>query len=386
MSRQLVVLGEDWGAHPSSTQHLIRRLLPDYRVLWVNSIGLRAPGWRDLGRIGRKLGAASTRSAPQAIPEGLEVLAPLALPWHDQAWARRINGPWLASQIRRRAPWLEDPLLWLSLPSGIALAGHLAERALIYYCGDDFGALAGVDHAMARECEQELVARARLIIAASPALAARFPAHKTRLLPHGVDLDRFSTGGQRPADLPRGRPIAGFYGSLSSWIDVPLLAETARALPHWDLVLIGPHQCDLGALSGIANVHLLGPRPHAHLPAYLHHWQVSLLPFRDTPQIRACNPLKLREYLAAGKPVVSTDFPALDGYRERVVVAERTAEGLAEAITRAALDAPKGPWLERETWSALTQHPGRQLRRQQVSGECWGQRGETLRCWLHSLG
>ncbi|WP_368163476.1 glycosyltransferase [Aeromonas sp. R6-2] len=385
MSRQLVVLGEDWGAHPSSTQHLIRRLLPDYRVLWVNSIGLRTPGWRDLGRIGRKFCAATTDASPAATPPGMEVLSPLALPWHGQEWVRRVNGPWLARQIRRRAPWLERPLLWLSLPSAIALAGHLGEQAIIYYCGDDFGALEGVDHAMARECEQALVARASLIIAASPALAECFPAHKTRLLPHGVDLDRFSAGGQRPADLPRGRPIAGFYGSLSSWIDLPLLAETARALPHWDLVLIGPHHCDLGALRGIANIHLLGPRPHAQLPAYLHHWQVSLLPFRDTPQIRTCNPLKLREYLAAGKPVVSTDFPALDGYREQVVVAERTPQGLAKAITRAALDAPQGPWLEADTWSVLTAHGGRSLRRQQVSDEGWTQRGETLKCWLHSL-
>lgn len=199
MSRQLVVLGEDWGAHPSSTQHLIRRLLPDYRVLWVNSIGLRAPGWRDLGRIGRKLCAATTDASSVTPPPGMEVLSPLALPWHGQEWVRRVNGPWLARQIRRRAPWLERPLLWLSLPSAIALAGHLGEQAIIYYCGDDFGALEGVDHAMARECEQALVARA------SPALAERFPAHKTRLLPHGVDLDRFSAGGQRPADLPHRR-------------------------------------------------------------------------------------------------------------------------------------------------------------------------------------
>lgn len=390
---QLVVLGEDWGQHPSSTQHLIKRLLPDYRVLWVNSIGLRRPrlNVRDLGRLGRKLGAVLRRPAKERAPALTpqeeptpQVMPPLALPLPGSPLAGRINGHWLAAQIRRQLPELDRPLLWISLPSAVDLVGKLGERAVIYYCGDDFSALAGVDHEAIARCEARLVEKADLILAASPALASRFPPHKTRLLSHGVDLGLFMPPQPRPADLPSGRPIAGFYGSLSDWIDVPLLADTARALPHWDLVLIGPRQTDLSPLAGLPNVHLLGPRPHHTLAAYAQHWQVSLLPFVDNAQIRACNPLKLREYLATGRPVVSTDFPALDGYRALVHL-PRPGDSLAQAIQRAALDAPAQDWFQRYEWEALTCHEGKAQRQQAVAQQSWDHRADELKTWLAGL-
>lgn len=390
---QLVVLGEDWGLHPSSTQHLIKRLLPDYQVLWVNSIGLRRPRFnlRDLGRLGRKLGAVLRRPArPLAASDtsptehGPTVLPPLALPLPGSLLAGRINGHWLAAQIRRTLPELDKPLLWISLPSAVDLVGKLGERAVIYYCGDDFSALAGVDHQAIARCEARLVEKADLILAASPALANRFPPHKTRLLSHGVDLGLFMPPLPRPADLPSGRPIAGFYGSLSSWIDIPLLADTARALPHWDLVLIGPHQTDLSPLASLPNVHLLGPRPHHTLAAYAQHWQVSLLPFVDNAQIRACNPLKLREYLAAGRPIVSTDFPALDGYRELVHL-PGPGDHLAQAIQHAALDAAAPDWFMRYEWDTLTRSEGRTMRQQAIALQSWDHKADELKSWLLEL-
>ncbi|WP_425933827.1 glycosyltransferase [Aeromonas rivipollensis] len=395
---QLVVLGEDWGQHPSSTQHLIKRLLPDYQVLWVNSIGLRRPRFnlRDITRIVRKLGAVVHRTAPasQLAPsqdqnqvqaqQTPEILPPLALPLPGSRLAGKINGHWLAAQIRRQLPELARPLLWISLPSAVDLIGKLEERAVIYYCGDDFSALAGVDHQAIARCEARLVEKADLILAASPALASRFPPHKTRLLSHGVDLDLFMPPRERPADLPSGRPIAGFYGSLSDWIDIPLLAETATALPHWDLVLIGPVQTDISPLRGIPNIHLLGPRPHHTLAAYAQHWQVSLLPFVDNAQIRACNPLKLREYLATGRPIVSTDFPALDGYRDKIQL-PLGGESLAQAINRAAFDQPNPGWFQESGWEGLTRSEGRHTRQQQVALQSWDHKAAELSNWLKGL-
>ncbi|WP_279467251.1 hypothetical protein [Aeromonas veronii] len=181
---QLVVLGEDWGQHPSSTQHLIKRLLPDYQVLWVNSIGMRCPRFtlHDLTRIVRKLGAvlrgarhAGSQSVAPSEVRSPRVLPPLALPLPGSRLAGKINGHWLATQIRRQLPELDRPLLWISLPSAVDLIGKLDERAVIYYCGDDFSALAGVDHQAIAHCEARLVEKADLILATSPALASRFP-------------------------------------------------------------------------------------------------------------------------------------------------------------------------------------------------------------------
>ncbi|HEY5789985.1 MAG TPA: glycosyltransferase, partial [Gammaproteobacteria bacterium] len=265
-----------------------------------------------------------------------QVVAPRAVPLPGNPLARALNRRLFRGLLARATAraGIRRPILWLSLPTAVDAIGAAGERAVVYYCGDDFGALAGVDHAPVARLEAELVARADLVLAASQALAARFPPHKTRLLEHGADVGLFSTPVPRAADLPNDGPVAGFYGSLSDWLDLELLAGAARLLPDWRFVLVGPQRTDLGALAGLANVQLLGPRPHQALPAYAQHWDAALLPFRDTAQIRACNPLKLREYLAAGQPVVSTEFPALDGYRDLVQAVATPAE-LAAALQAA---------------------------------------------------
>jgi glycosyltransferase involved in cell wall biosynthesis len=364
MSRDLVVFGEDWGAHPSSTQHIVRRLAADRRVMWVNSIGLRRPRLdaRDLGRLARKASALVSGQGGQssehaARPDTLCVVSPFAAPFPGSALADTFNRCVLGAQLRRAAErqGFRDPLLWTSLPTAAPLLGALGERGVVYYCGDDFGALAGVDHAPVLRMERDLVERADLVLAASEQLAARFPGHKTQLAPHGVDLDLFARPTPAPDDLPKGKPIAGFYGSLADWIDVDMLANAARIMPDWNFVLIGPAQTDISSLHGLPNVHLMGPRAHAELPGYCQNWTVSLLPFRDNAQIRACNPLKLREYLAAGTPVATTLFPALVPYEALVSVAYSPcafADSIRAAAGDTARNADRRARVADESWSA----------------------------------
>lgn len=338
----MVVFGEDWGRHPSSTQHLIRRLAADRKIVWVNSIGLRRPRptARDLLRVIDKLlvrpRATATALAP---PASVSILPPLAVSWPGSSIAAALNRRLLGRQVRcaMKRRKVRSPILWTSLPSAAPLIGSLDERAVVYYCGDDFGSLAGVDHEPVRAMERELVGRADLIVAASEELAQRFPRERTLLLPHGTDLDLFQHPAPRAADLPSDRPIAGFYGSLSAWIDVELIADVAAGMPDWMFAFIGEIRTDVGALRKLPNVRLYGQRAHHELPSYVQHWTVSLLPFRDCPQIRACNPLKLREYLAAGTPIASTPFPALAPFDGLIEVA-CSAELYADAIRRARAD------------------------------------------------
>ncbi len=367
MISDLIVFGEDWGGHPSSTQHIIGHLAATRRVLWVNSIGLRQPRFTlaDARRVAGKLKTAflppkqpKTAASLHAVAPGFGIVQPLMLPMVRHRVLRALNRYLLAHSVggAALAAKLHRPVLWTSLPSAVDAIGALGETAVVYYCGDDFGALAGVDHATALAQEHDLAARADLILAASPAIAQRFPAHKTHILPHGVDLDLFSTAAPRAADLPQGDPIAGFYGALAPWIDTDLIAATARALPDWQFVFIGPVQTDITALAACPNISLLGPRPHADLPRYAQHWTASIIPFRDSPQIRACNPLKLREYLAAGRPIVSTDFPALAPYRAGISVACNAADfavalNACRADTKAAQKA-RQDLVAGETWAA----------------------------------
>lgn len=368
----LVVFGEDWGGHPSSTQHLTGHLLAHHRVVWVNSIGLRRPrlSAHDLARAARKLKAAFAPPAPKraaTLPDGLTVVSPMAIPWPGNPVAERLNSLLLGRRLRAvlGEKGISRPILWASLPSALAAVGHLNERAVVYYCGDDFGALSGVDHAPVLDMERRLVARADLVIAASAELARRFPAEKTHLVPHGVDVDLFSRPAPRADDLAGGK-VAGFYGSISDWLDLPMIADAAIALPDWTFVFVGPVRTDVSVLAALPNVRFLGARPHAALPSYVQHWTVSLIPFRDTPQIRACNPLKLREYLASGTPVAATRFPALTPY-EPLVCAIDPGAALAPAILSA---------------EAL---PDGTARRASVAQEGWDRRAEAVEALLARL-
>jgi glycosyltransferase involved in cell wall biosynthesis len=360
LPHDLVIIAEDWGRHPSSTQHLASELAGSRKVLYVNSLGLRRPRLTraDLGRAVRKfldlLG--TNRPEGQELPPGLTVLAPLALPFPGNELASRINRRLLGYRIRRalKQRGIARPVLWISMPTGIDAVGTMGERAVVYYCGDDFGALDGVDHVPVLRLEQRCIEAARLIFAVSPVLAAKLPPDRTMLLEHGVDLDRFTHPAVRAADLPSG-PVAGYYGNICERLDQALLADTARLLPNWSFVLIGDIRVPVDRLAAEPNIRFLGRRPHALLPGYAQHWTVSLLPFLDTAMVRASNPLKLREYLAAGRPVVTTPMPAALPFRDVIDIAEDAA-GFAAALRAAALAPPDPERLRarvlHESWAA----------------------------------
>ncbi|NRB39062.1 MAG: glycosyltransferase [Pseudomonadales bacterium] len=330
MHTDIIVFGEDWGGHPSSTQHLIRQLMKDRKIIWVDSLGLRRPkiSLNDFRRAKHKVTAMFGRRALPSETDVMErsdsptVLAPKILPFPGNSLARWVNRLSLTSMVNKamQEQDITANILWISLPTAVDMIGQFSEVLSVYYCGDDFSALAGVDHKAVTALECELVERVDVIIAASDELAKKFPAHKTHVIPHGVDFEKFTVINKRPEDLPKGKPIAGFYGSISQWLDLELMVETAKIMPDWNFVFIGPVSTDIIALKALKNVFFLGPKKHHELSAYVQHWQVSMLPFKRNRQIQACNPLKLREYLAVGKPIVSTEFPALHAFREFIHV------------------------------------------------------------------
>jgi glycosyltransferase involved in cell wall biosynthesis len=357
MIRDLIVFGEDWGGLPSSTQHLVSQLAKQRKVVWVNSIGLRRPGfnWRDIKRALNKLSGnifpglkpecgkridsgdvfATDKKAIDLPGDNFHIVYPRTLPVPRSRLGRWFAARLLVSQVMPvvRQAGLRSPVLWVSLPTAVDVVGKLGESMLVYYCCDDFSALAGVEHDTVTRREAELFEKADLILFASDELAGKFPSVRSYLLPHGVDFSLFSRPVPRAPDLPNdGRPIAGFYGSISEWLDITMLEETIEQLPHWHFVFIGKPVVDISVLRDLPNIHFLGERPHHQLPSYSQHWTASLLPFVDNAQIRACNPLKLSEYLATGRPIISTSFPAMEAFRGLVQIANTTA-AMVEALT-----------------------------------------------------
>lgn len=378
MKHDMVVFGEDWGRHPSSTQHLVRRLSDERTVLWVNSIGMRRPrlNRKDMARIVEKARSITTRRPVKPArqnrniaPENMRILSPIAIPWPGNPAANLFNRTALSHQIRRemKADRISKPLLWCSLPTAVVACDTLDERSVIYYCGDDFGSWQGVDHGPVLEAERRLVERADLVIASSDHLMEKFPREKTILIEHGVDHAVFSTPAPRPVDMPDCGPVAGFFGTIGDRIHVDVIADAAEKLPHWHFVMIGPIQTDCTRLQACKNAHFLGERDHHELAGYVQNWDVSLLPFRKGPDMDASNPLKLREYFAAGTPIASTRFKALKRYEQLVRVAE------ADADFPAAIE------------KALTDKKHNHLRRDFVAGESWDAQAAKIESVIATL-
>lgn len=366
----LIVFGEDFGGLPSSTQHLVSRLADSRKVVWVNSIGLRQPklSFGDAKRAAYKLmGKSKAHYQPMAKANdnpNITIVNLKTIPAPASNFACSLAKKWMLSQLLPiiEQQQLQSPILWSSLPTAADLCGELNEAAVVYYCGDDFESLAGVDHHTVRNHEKKLVEKADLIFAASSNIKTKFPAQKTELLPHGVDVELFATPAPRAHDLPNGdRPIAGFYGSLSEWLDYELVRELTAKMTDWDFVFIGPNEKNQLQLPKTDNLFYLGAKPHHLLPQYSQHWNVSLLPFKHNSQIEACSPLKLMEYLAANRPIVTTDFPALAPYKNHVQVAN-SAELMEQAIRQVQNDTPNTrPLVGQDSWDKRSEFVDRML-------------------------
>lgn len=317
----LIVFGEDWGAHPSSTQHIMKHMKKYYHIIWINSLGLRRPQFStyDMKRAFKKIFNRTHKETP-AENDFLAIINPHAISWPGNKIVQSWNKEFVSQQINNTLIRhnVRNPIIWASLPSAISIIKNYTDCKIIYYCGDDFSSLAGVDHNPVNLMERELEKFSDLIITCNESLYKKFDTTKTHIVEHGVDFELFSQASPKAKDVDWTKKTIGFYGSIHEWIDQDLITQAASACEDWDFILIGNHHTDISKLRRLPNIKILGARDHSELPQYVQHWDYSLLPFKRSKQIEHCNPLKLREYLSAGRPIISTEFPAINDYRHKV--------------------------------------------------------------------
>lgn len=319
--RDILCFSHDWTGDPLSKTHLMRVLSKDNRILWINAIANRMPttSSKDLTRIYKKL-RAFTEPVREVEPN-IFVLNPLAFPSYGNQTILRANRSYLARQVKRAMKDLgfSDSVNMVFNPAAGMIAGQLGEAELIYYCVDEYTAFTGASNGL-REIENDLFRRADLVVVSAERL---FESKKdlnpnTFVIRHGTDWRHFRSALDPQLELPAEiaglpRPIIGFHGLLADWVDYELIKKAAEAFPEGSVVLIGKTAVDaeqkIKVLDKVENVYFLGRKPYAELPAYCKAFDVAINPFVINELTLAANPLKVREYLAAGLPVVSTDIP-----------------------------------------------------------------------------
>ena len=379
-ARPLLIFADDWGRHPSSCQHLTRRLLDRHSVVWVNTIGMRPPRLdlltlrRGLGKVRQWVRPARSSpgaDAPLSPKAGPRVLNPRMWPWLRSTLDRRLNRALL---LRQLAPVVaampEAPVAVTTLPIVADLMGPLAVRRWVYYCVDDFGQWPGLDQKPLQRMEEEVVARADEIIAVSENLRERIAGmgRSSHLLTHGVDLKFWrnpTTGMTIPELAVLERPLVVFFGVIDRRMDVAFVQRLAADLDRGTVLLVGPEEDSDTALLHTPRVVRLPSQPYGRLPGLAREADVLIMPYADLPVTRAMQPLKLKEYLATGKPVVVRDLPAVRAWADCLDLCAAADAFSAAVRARLREGLPEGQ---------------RQARRR-LAGESWDGKAETFRGW-----
>lgn len=364
--------GEDWWYHhPHSKAHLMRKFaLAGNKVIFVNSIsmGLPALAHKDLlPRIKRKLGSYS-RLARQTS-EGITVVSPLSLPFFGRV-ARHINRRLLSLQIKSLATsrGLESPILWIAIPTAADMIGTLDESAVVYQVSDKYDANT-MDHAtdpeLIRKLHEQAIDAADLVFYSGRKLLAEATrgTERSHLLEQGVDYEHWRRVGENSmavaAEIDRiPQPRLGYFGAVEPWlVDQELIRRASRERPDWHWVFIGNRSRGL-EIEELANVHFLPPVPYADLPRYAAGFDVCVLPW-DTEQSFTSygSAIKVREYLATGKPVVISPLPEYEPMRDVVRIA-RTRDDFIRLVEEALHENDSAPAAARQaavasgTWDA----------------------------------
>jgi len=278
----------------------------------------------------------------------------------------RVNQRIIAAGLGRvyRKTELRPTICWTYLPGTVDLPLP-GEATLVYDCADEHTAFPGlINKETVSRMERELFARAAVSLASAGELYRRKKefAPGLVLVPNGADVAHFKNA-LRPdlavpgelAALPR--PVIGYVGAVSAWLDQEMLAAAARAHPEWSVALIGQVDTDVSALAALPNVRLLGRRDYSELSAWLKGFDAAVIPFRIDELTRGVNPVKLYEYLAAGRPVVSSDLPEVRPFAPAVAIARNPAEFVSRLEEELAADSPEKAaarlaLAERHSWEA----------------------------------
>lgn len=295
------------------------------RVLFIENTGVRAPSFRDLPRLRKRI-ANWLKSVKgfREVMENVFVYSPLILPFPYSRLARLINRHLLFNSLSRwiKVMGFRDPIVWTFLPTGIALdiINNIDKKLLVYYCIADFYKLVD-DSKKVKKTEDELIKNSDIVFVQGDIFKEKCLRMNRNVykFPFGVNMEAFeSYDGRLPENMEAIRgPVVGYVGGLHRHVDFGLIRSMADRHPDWSMVMIGPAQTDLSEIAGRKNIFLLGKKDFKDLPAYINRFDACIIPYIINDYTRTVFPTKLNEYHAMGKPVISTNLPEVIDFNRK---------------------------------------------------------------------
>ncbi len=343
--------GIDWWYHNRAhiDPQLARQFAKCGKTLYINSIIMTKFTTGEKGAFFKKAvrKLKSIFAGLKKTEEGFWVYSPFSLPVHHIRWAKYLNDVILYMQIKV-VSWrlgIKNPVVLVANPAAVDVAIKLQKRALVYQRTDRFEEADGVDVNVIKRCDHLLKSKADLTIFVNTKLYEdeSGQCRKPLFLDHGVDYELFASAKEVKntpsdiADIPL--PIVGYFGAIYDHsFDIALVEEVAKILPEMSFVFIGTVHEEYDSLFDLKNVWKLGQKDYYQIPDYGKCFDVAILPWANNRWTEASNPIKIKEYLALGKPLVCTPyFSEAQRYLEVIYLAENSKE-FAERIKQALLE------------------------------------------------
>ena len=339
------------------------------KVIFVNSISMGLPALKHkdlLPRIKRKLGSYSKLA--RQTDEGITVVSPASLPFFGTHAARSMNRKMIGAQIRHlaRSRGLSKPILWLAIPTASDMIGTFDESLVIYQVSDKYDANT-MDHAtdplLIRRLHERAINDSDLIFYSGRKLfeEASLACDRSYLLEQGVDYAHWSKTGELPVapeidQIPH--PRLGYFGAIEPWlVDQNLIKRAAEERPKWHWIFIGNRSRGL-EIEDLPNTHFLPPVPYDQLPSYAAGFDVCVLPWETEQAFTSYgSAIKVREYLATGKPAVISPLPEYESMGDVLRIA-RNQEEFLQLVDEALCDHDQSAKAKRQaavadgTWDA----------------------------------
>lgn len=363
--KNIIVFGEDFARHPHSLEHLLRPLFLKNQFIWVETIGLRSPrlNWYDLKKVSLKifrwLSSSKNISKITKKPDSIHIVSPFMIPYNQFSIVRRFNQFSVLRAVRKKMNELNFSADYTitSVPNSCDYVGHFSEKKVIYMSVDEFSLWPGLDFQLVSEMEKMLLLKSDLVFATSTQLAMSKSNQKleTILLTHGVDFFHFK--------LPQKKNTSEiikicYFGLFDERSDQSIIQYIAEHVHNSEIYIIGTVACDVSRLTIYKNIIFTGSVEYNDLPKKISDMDIFILPYVKNELTKNINPLKLKEYLSTGRPVVSTSIAEVVNLKDYIFIADSGVEfkNLIDKIKKNELDfvpeKAQAYIIETQTWTA----------------------------------